>query len=237
MQRVVMAALIAGALAGFAAFALHMWQTTPLILHAEVYEAGEASHDHATAQSQPTKPDDHAASQSHSHGDEAWPAEGFERSAYSLLADVITSIGFAFLLLGAIAMRGRDTGWQQGIIWGLCGYAAFYVAPALGMAPELPGMVGAELGERQIWWLGTSLATALALAMLFFTSGTLLKVVAALLMLVPHVIGAPHPVIEPGNVPAELAAQFAVASLVVSGLFWMVLGGLGGYFYDRFEPS
>jgi len=42
---------------------------------------------------------------------------------------------------------------------------------------------------------------------------------------------------EPGNVPAELAARFAVASLVVSGLFWMVLGGFAGYFYDRFQPS
>ena len=49
MQRIVMAALLAGALAGFVAFALHMWQTTPLILHAEIYESGEASHDHEIA--------------------------------------------------------------------------------------------------------------------------------------------------------------------------------------------
>jgi predicted cobalt transporter CbtA len=34
-----------------------------------------------------------------------------------------------------------------------------------------------------------------------------------------------------------LAAQFAATTLVVTGLFWMVLGGLTGYFYNRFEPS
>ncbi len=218
MQRIVMTALLAGALAGLAVFILHMWQTTPLILHAEVYESGEAAAPNA-------------ATQEHQH------AVDFMRHAYSLLADVITAIGFSFLLVGAMAITGRRTDWQNGIIWGLCGFAAFFIAPALGAPPELPGMVAAELGERQAWWLGTAMFASVALALIFFAHGALWKVLAALLLIAPHAYGAPHPVMEPGNVPAELAAQFAVASLVVNGLFWMVLGGCAGYFYDRFEPA
>jgi len=229
MQRIVMAALLAGALAGCAAFVLQMWQTTPLIQHAEIFETGEApAAGHGEGQ----------AAHSHDHGGAAAGGDGdFSRHALSLLADVITAIGFGFVLVGAMALSGREVGWRGGIIWGLCGYAAFYMAPAFGMAPELPGMVAAELGERQTWWLSTAAATAVALALIFFADGVIWKAVAALLLVVPHAIGAPHPVMEPGNVPAELAAQFAVASLVVTGLFWMVLGGFGGYFYHRFQQA
>jgi len=48
MQRIVMTALLAGALAGIAVFALHMWQTTPMILEAEVFENGTPAPAHAS---------------------------------------------------------------------------------------------------------------------------------------------------------------------------------------------
>ena len=217
MQRIVMAALLAGALAGVVGFALHMWQTTPLILHAEIYEHGGTATNEAIAR--------------------MWQADGIERHAFSLLAQVVTAVGFAFMLVGAMALSGRQVSMQTGIVWGLCGYGALYMAPALGMAPELPGMVAAELGERQAWWLGTALVSAGALTMIFFAKGAIFKVIAALLLVLPHAYGAPHPVMEPGNVPAELAAQFAVASMVVTALFWMALGAFGGYFYERFQPA
>lgn len=229
MQRIVMTALLAGALAGIAVFALHMWQTTPMILEAEVFENGTPAPTHAHAAGE-------AAGHAHAAAadDDAWPAPGLERNAYSLLADVVTAIGFGFLLVGAMAIFGRNVDWQAGVIWGLCGFAAFFVSPALGAPPELPGMVAAELGERQTWWLATAAAATVAMGLIFFAPGLLWNAVAALLLIAPHAIGAPHPVMEPGNVPAELAAQFAVASLVVNGLFWMALGGFSGYFYERF---
>ena len=237
--RIVMSALLAGALAGMLVFAGHMWKTTPLIVHAEVYETNEGGgHSHGPAEA--TKDHSHGE---HAHGDNAavaeeWAPDGsFQRNAFTLLSDVITAIGFAFVLIGAMVLSGRETGWRRGIVWGLCGYAAFYVAPAFGLSPELPGMAAAELTARQTWWLGTAAATAVALAVIFFVDGALWKVVAAGLILVPHVIGAPHPPIEPGAVPAELAAQFAVATLVVTGLFWIALGGFSGYFLDRFEET
>ena len=37
------------------------------------------------------------------------------------------------------------------------------------------------------------------------------------------------------GLPPELASEFAIATMVVTGLFWMELGGLTGYFYGRFE--
>ena len=39
------------------------------------------------------------------------------------------------------------------------------------------------------------------------------------------------------DVPATLAAQFAVATLVVTALFWALLGGLTGYFQQRFAAA
>jgi predicted cobalt transporter CbtA len=37
-----------------------------------------------------------------------------------------------------------------------------------------------------------------------------------------------------GSVPAVLAARFVVGSLVTAGLFWVVLGGLSAFLFQRF---
>jgi len=226
INRILLTALAAGLLAGVFVFAAHMAKTTPLILHAEVYEnaAPTTGHSHDTG----TAAHDHGAA-------EAWaPDEGFERYAYTLAADLLTSCGFAFILIGAIALSGRQIDWKKGMIWGLCGFAAFYVGPSLGLAPELPGMAAADVGDRQVWWLGTVIATTGGLALVFFSGTNALRAAGFALMIMPHVIGAPGHAFQPGGVPAELAAQFAVASLIVTGLFWLVLGGLTGHFYRRF---
>ncbi len=232
--RIVMSALLTGALAGVLVFAGHMWKTTPLILHAENYEnsgpAGSAASGSAHAHGD-------QAAKGGAHADDAgWaPADGLQRTAFTLLSDVITAIGFAFVLIGAMVLSGREPGWRRGMVWGLCGYAAFFLSPAFGLAPELPGMAAAELGARQTWWIGTATATAVALAVLFFVDGAVWKIAATGLLLAPHLIGAPHLPAQPGSVPAELAAQFAVATLVVTGVFWLALGAFSGYFLQRFE--
>ncbi len=224
----VLTALAAGAIAGLFMWAVQAAKVVPLILHAEVYEQqGEAAHA-AVHSSEAAVP--------HSHeGDDAWePADGFERQAFTLLADLIVGMGFAFLLVGAIALRGGEITWRQGVAWGLAGFAAFYAGPSLGLPPELPGMVAADLPDRQIWWIGTAVATAGGLALAIFGRRLLPVAAGVALVLLPHVIGAPGPVPESGPLPATLAAEFAVASLVTVQLFWIVLGGLSGYFYDRF---
>ncbi len=236
-----MSALLAGVLAGTLVFVGHSWKVTPLIVHAEAYETVEPeshSHTHVTNNDlSKAAAGEVKTEHSHSDGSEWAPEDGFERSAFTLLSDVITAIGFAFLLGGAMVLSGQKLGWRRGMVWGLCGYVALYLAPAFGLSPELPGMAAGDLTARQGWWLITAMATAGGLGCLFFSSRSAWKVIAVILLLAPHLIGAPHPVIKPGAVPAELAAQFAVATLVITAMFWLFLGALSGYFLDRFQES
>jgi len=226
LHRIFLTALLAGALAGVCLFVAHMMTTTPLILKAEVYEFGASSHQSTDgAQNNASNANDHA------------PGGGLVRSAYSLLADLLTSMGFAFLLVGAMALGGQRVDMKRGLIWGLCGFASLTVAPAFGLAPELPGMQSADLQARQLWWLGTAVATAGGLALIFLGRRQIFKYVAPVLIVLPHVIGAPEHGQYSGDVPAALASEFAIATLVVSGLFWLLLGGLAGYFYNRFEKD
>ena len=225
-SRILLTALVAGALAGVFIFAAHMVKITPLILHAEVYENAGTSQAHEAAA---------PAAEAKSEAEEWAPEDGFERGAYTLLVDLLTSIGFAFVLVGAIALSGREVDWRRGMIWGLCGFAAFFASPSFGLAPELPGMQAADLQARQIWWIGTVSLTAGGLALLFFADRRAIKAIGIMLIVIPHLIGAPVHEIQPGSLPAELAAEFVAVTLVVTGLFWLLLGGLTGHFYRRFE--
>ena len=61
-------------------------------------------------------------------------------------ANLVTAIGFGLLLVAASEFAGGITGWRQGLVWGLAGFAIFTLAPGLGLPPELPAMPAAELG-------------------------------------------------------------------------------------------
>ena len=223
--RIVLTALAAGVIAGVFVWGAHMVKTTPLIIQAEVYEDA-------------TPADSHGAATVTAAEEESWaPADGIERGIYTLLADMLSSIGFAFMLTGAMALAGRAVDWQRGILWGLCGFAAFFLSPAFGLPPELPGMGAADLQDRQLWWLVMAVCTAGGLALVFLAGPLAAKLAGGALILVPHLVGAQGHEIGPSPLPAELAAQFAVATLVITGLFWMLLGALTGYFYRRLEPS
>jgi cobalt transporter subunit CbtA len=228
-RRLFFAALCAGLLAGVFATIAHQIGTVPIILKAELYE--EAAQ--------------HAAAPAHSHGQQAapepakteWsPENGFERTAYTLLADLLTGVAFALLLSAGLALRGREIGWREGLFWGLAGFAAFTVAPGLGLPPEIPGTEAAPLLARQMWWLATAAATAGALALLAFARRPVWIVLAAIVIVTPHVFGAPQPADHASAAPAALARQFVVAATVTSFLFWLVLGAAAGYFYRRFVP-
>ena len=185
-RRLFFAALCAGLLAGIFATVAHQIGTVPIILKAEVYE--EAAQ--------------HAAAPAHSHGQPAakeaapapWsPADGVERTAYTLLADLLTGTAFALLLVAGLAVRGGEIGWREGLFWGLAGFAAFTVAPGVGLPPEIPGTEAAPLLSRQLWWLATATATAGALALLAFARRPVWVVLAVIVMVAPHLVGAPQP--------------------------------------------
>ncbi|MBM3559531.1 MAG: cobalt transporter, partial [Alphaproteobacteria bacterium] len=214
---------------------LHRVTTVPLILEAETYETG-GGHDHAAAPA-------HGARLVlvHSHGDadaagEAWaPADGIERLGFTLLANLVVATGFGLLLAAAFALRGTPVNLRSGVLWGIAGFAVFQLAPAAGLPPELPGSAAAELGARQLWWLAAAAGAGAGLALLVLGKGLAGQAAGLVLIVLPHVVGAPHPHGEVGAVPPELAAQYAALSLAVGAVFWAVLGGLAGAVWQRLE--
>ena len=228
-RRLLYAALCAGLLSGFVAAAAHQIGTVPLILKAETYEQ-------KTPQP-PTNAHSHTPAEAHDAA-AAWePENGIERAAYTLAADLLTAIGFALLLVSGLALRGGAIDWRDGLFWGLAGFAAFTIAPGLGLPPEIPGTEAAPLLGRQLWWLATTVSTGAGLALLAFTRRAPAAALALLLIVLPHLYGAPLPAEHAAAAPDSLAHQFVVAVTVTSLLFWAALGASTGYFYRRFAPQ
>lgn len=232
MRRIFLTALIAGTLAGLFAAGLQQLKLIPLIAAAEVYEAAGAQADHHRQ--------DIVTHAEHQHAAAAeWePAPGIERAGYTLLADLLAGIGFALLLTGAVALA-RSCGYaidaRYGLLWGTAGFTVFALAPAIGLPPELPGMSAADLAARQQWWLLTAAATGAGLGLLVFARPSAFRVLGIVLIAMPHLIGAPVAPQDGAAVPAELAAEFATASLATAAAFWLLLGSLSGWLYRRFE--
>ncbi len=234
-RNIVFIAAIAGLVAGLAMTALQYAGTVPLILKAETFEGAAPAHDHA-AHDNAIAPAAAAAPHSHEHDKGGWaPKDGLERSVYTALATVVTAIGFALLLVAASELKGGMTGWRQGVFWGLAGFIVFTLAPGLGLPPELPAVPAADLGQRQIWWGVTAVATGIGLALLVFKQSLPFTLLAVVLLVAPHLVGAPQPENFKSPVPHSLAHAFVVMSTVTSFVFWVVLGGVAGFARSRVQ--
>ena len=219
LRRIVVAAILAGAAAGLVVSAIQLVWITPMIVQAEVFEeaAGEAGHDDVA---------EGAALA-------AWaPDNGAERAAFTVVSNVLTGFGFALLLIAGVALSGRDVDWRRGSLWGLAGFAVFAVAPALGLPPELPGVDAGPVQPRQLWWVATAAATALGLGLMVFVRHWGAKAAAVAIVILPHVIGS-NLQVAPSLVPEDLIRSFVIASLISTGIFWIVLGGVSGFFYRK----
>ncbi|NMM27270.1 MAG: hypothetical protein HHJ12_08275 [Glaciimonas sp.] len=75
--------------------------------------------------------------------------------------------------------------------------------------------------------------TAGGLSLLIFTRNWKLKLLGTLLLIVPHLIGAPQPQVHASAAPAELAQAFIHATTIANAVFWLALGGLTGVFYKK----
>ncbi|MCJ8518777.1 cobalt transporter subunit CbtA [Pseudorhizobium tarimense] len=222
-RNIVFTAVIAGFVSGLCLTLLQSFATVPLIIQAETFESGETtsshSHDHAHD----------AATPAHEHGEDSWmPADGAERLLYTAAANMLAGIGFALILLTASEALGGFSGWRSGLMFGLAGFLAFSLAPGLGLPPELPGMPAAELGARQLWWMVTAVCTAAALGLFAFSQTPALAGLGVLLLVLPHLSGAPLPANHETAVPAELHARFVAAVFATSLIFWALLGTLCG---------
>lgn len=247
-RRIFAAALGAGVGVGLTVALLQQVALVPLILTAEIYESGAAAAHKHTQLISPSGVESGIVSEAasllsvvitsaeadetgapHTEGDNSpW------RPVLTWIATTLTSVGFALLLAGAYAVSGRNVDAREGLLWGLGGFAAFALAPAFGLPPELPGSVAAALLSRQIWWVGTAMATLAGLGLLLFVRTSWVVPIAVALLIAPHVIGAPHPPDGAGVVPPELAASFAARSIGVNAVFWALLGLVTGALYNRF---
>ncbi|NKB21711.1 MAG: cobalt transporter [Alphaproteobacteria bacterium] len=237
-RRIFATALLAGFLGGLGISVVHEFTTTPIILHAEQFESKSSAPDQKQGSVQnPLLILAHGkAGKADKDGHEAWgPANGWERTLFTTLANIITGVGFALILVACFSLSGGAINGRTGVIWGMAGFGVMSLAPALGLPPEVPGAMTAELVPRQGWWFLCVAATAAGLWMLVFKKGVVWVVAGIALIAVPHIVGAPQPARIGGAVPPELAGHFAAASLVTAAIFWSLLGWFSGTFWRRFE--
>ena len=216
-RKLMLAVFGSGALAGLVLFAVQHFTVVPLIQSAETYEtAAHQAHSQATNE------------------DEGWhPAEGWQRSSLTALTTVLTGIGYAAILFGVMALSGKTIDTRHGALWGLAAFTCFSLAPALGLPPQPPGVAVADLHQRQLWWAGTVIATAVGMWLINGQKRSWpRRISGAVCLLLPHLIGAPA-ASALSNVPAELVRRFTIASLATSGVFWLLVGTLGGLIYSR----
>lgn len=231
-RSIVFYALLVGILSGLALTVVQTFQVVPIILAAEEFETADIAAQENVIPAMQSAGHHSAAEQ------EAWaPDDGLERTAFTALANMLTAMGFALVLLAimvaAAGMPGRNTWfqWWHGLLWGAAGYAIFWLAPAIGLPPEIPLQNAAALEHRQIWWVFAALCTAGGLAGLAFGQSPW-RWFAPVLVIVPHLVGAPHPegVMFPDQSPEaaaaleELAQQFLAATAIANGVLWLIMG-------------
>lgn len=233
-RQIVFYSLLVGGLAGLVLTVVQQFQVIPIIQQAETFENPAA----AVAIDMHLAHHDHGGHM-HSHDDEEWtPADGLERSMFTLLSNVLTAVGFGlFMLVGMLVFRGLghhqnvSYGWRHGVIWGAAGFVIFWLAPAIGLPPEIPMAEAAPLEARQFWWLMTVVCTAGGIVGIAFSKSSY-RWTSLVLPLMPHVFGAPHPegamfASQSPEVAAALellAGQFVYATALANAVFWLVLG-------------
>jgi len=210
---ILLGALLAGAISGVVATVAHQIWTVPLIEKAETYPAPPGA--------EPSP--------------QGWrPANGFQRTASTAVADIVTAIATALLLLAAYVIRGHEVNWLRGLHWGLGAFAALTLWPNLGLPPYLPGQAMARHLDRQIWWSVTAIMAVAGLLLLLYARKILPVIGGLLLLVLPQLYGAPLPQSYNSAIPESLAHQFVVTSVLTNLMFWLVVGSLTGLFYERF---
>jgi len=237
LRKILTVAIFAGVLSGMGISVIQEFTTTPLILEAEKYEKAAAPGTDSAVGFLPAAfvPVSSGETHDEAEGGDWAPVDGLERLLYTGLSNTITGVGFALLLVAGYVIYGGRVDGRLGVIWGAAGFAVVTLGPGLGLPPELPGLMAADLEGRQAWWFGAVFGTALGIWLMVFRTEWVFRILGIGVLVLPHLIGAPYPSEVGGDVPPELAAHFAAASLVTSAVFWAMLGWLSGVFYERFS--
>ncbi|MBW0158022.1 CbtA family protein [Sedimentimonas flavescens] len=236
-QRMLTGALFAGCAAGLIAALLHFAFVQEVILLGEGYETGELTHFSGSALEAPA---DHAheagAADDHVQGAEAADPSALTRNGLTVLFTILIYVSYAGLLVAGFGLAetlGKRVGAVEGLLWGIAGFVSFQLAPALGLPPELPGTVAADLGDRQVWWWGAVALTGTALALLAYGHHAWKYPLAVGMLALPHIIGAPTIDEYYGVAPPEVGAMFSARVLGVGLAVWAVLGWVAGQLWER----
>jgi cobalt transporter subunit CbtA len=225
--RLLLAALAAGLIAGMAMTPAQYVKTIPLIMQAEAYENGEAGHAHDAAE----------GAQAHQHGDseeQLW----FGRFGNTVLANLVAGGGFALMLAAVALLTGMEfpvgrEALMRGLLLGAGAWFAVQLAPSFSLPPAVPGFPYADLGDRQTWWMITVALTGIGLWLIALRPEMMAKAIGMVLIVAPHLWGVPVPEDITSEVPAYIASAYAAASLATTLFFWLLLGGLLGFFLSR----
>lgn len=227
LKNILTSAVFAGASVGVIAALLQFWLVTPALMEGELFETGARVHfsTDGTTQSEA------------GHGS-IW--EEPSRHFMTIGFNIVTFTGFAFLLVAGFALAdraGHAVTEKQGFVWGLAAFLALQLAPAIGLPPELPGTPAAEVGLRQVWWIATVLCTAVGLSLIAFGANFVALGTGLVLILLPHIVGAPHLDTYFGVAPPELSAHFVGLSLGTAALSWALLGFIAATLWVRAQED
>ncbi len=224
--KILSSGLFAGLAGGLFAALLQFTFIVPLIAEGELYEDGTRVHfTEIGAQSDAGAPSLVSIM-----------TEDPTRHLGTLAFDFVSFTAFAMFLVAGFAIaekRGHRIDAGRGLLWGIAGFVAVHLAPAFSLPPELPGMIAAPLQDRQLWWVGTVLATAAALGLFAYGRSALLAGLGIVLIAAPHIVGAPHYDQYFGQTPPELSSLFVARSLGVGAMAWSVLGLMAGALWAR----
>ena len=253
-SKAIKAVILSGFLGGIVASGVQMLKVVPLIIQAENYEFKELGqqniqkkygeiikNDLGESTNTNTKNFRNESDLSiksseiiHDHQEGIWiPGDGLERNFYTVIFNITSGIAYALMLVAVYLLRGKSVNIKSGIFWGAAGFLVFSLAPSLGLPPELPGMTAAVLEERQLWWLFTVIFAAVGIGIISESKSISPKILAIVFLVLPQIIGAPHPYVFKNPIPTELSTQFVISSLLTSALFWILVGAFSGYFFQK----
>ena len=207
--RILTSALIAGASAGFLAALLQLTFVQPVLLQAELFESGTLIFSPGMAV--PEVPFTFDA----------------QRDGLSILFTMLIYSGYGLILVALMSLSEDSQPAvtpRAGLLWGVAGFITVHLAPGISLAPEVPGVAAADVTPRQIWWFATVITAGIALWLIAFGKGWAVWGTAVILLLAPHIVGAPQPDTLAGPVPPEIAALFAARAFGVGMAAWVLLG-------------
>jgi cobalt transporter subunit CbtA len=242
-RSILLSASIAGLFAALVFTALQLALVTPLILQAETYEDAAS----ATQEESTTAVNEHAGAEhthSHEHADDHhhdandWkPHDGWQRISFTLISNIVMGVAYGLILAGVYTLWRHPRNTAQGLLFGIAGFAVFFAAPGLGLPPELPGTAAAALENRQMWWIATAIATAISLALFFAQKNWPLRALGFIILVIPHIVGAPHPDVAGSVAPEQLQKHFVLATVASNAVFWLLLGAVSAITWRKFFES